>query len=101
MDCAMPSNFSLVQLFANLWTVTHQASLSMGFLRQEYWSVVPCPPPEDLPDPGIKSVSLMSPALAGRFFNTMPPGKPTLDNNSVYKSIPDSQFVALPTLPPW
>ena len=68
MDCAMPSNFSLVQLFANLWTVTHQASLSMGFLRQEYWSVVPCPPPEDLPDPGIKSVSLMSPALAGRFF---------------------------------
>ena len=68
MDCAMPNNFSLVQLFANLWTVTHQASLSMGFLRQEYWSVVPCPPPEDLPDPGIKSVSLTSSALAGGFF---------------------------------
>ena len=66
----MLSHFISVQLFATLWTVAHQASLSMGFLRQEYWSVVPCPPPEDLPDPGIKSVSLMSPALAAGFFTT-------------------------------
>ena len=48
-----------------LWTVTHQAPLSMGFSRQEYWSALPCPPPGDLPDPGIEPVSLMSPMLAG------------------------------------
>ena len=41
-----------------------------GFSRQEYWSGLPWPPPGDLPDPGIESVSLMSPALAGRFFTT-------------------------------
>ena len=53
------SRFSHVQLFATLWTVAHQASLSMGFSRQEYWSGLPCPPPGDLPDPGIET-SLMS-----------------------------------------
>ena len=42
----------------------------MGFLRQEYWSGLPCPPPEDLPDPGIELMSLRSPALAGRLFTT-------------------------------
>ena len=47
-----------------------QAPLSMGFSRQEYWSGLPRPPPGDLPDPGIKPVSLMSPALAGGFFTT-------------------------------
>ena len=36
------------------WTVAHQAPLPMGFSRQEYWSALPCPPPGDLPDPGIK-----------------------------------------------
>ena len=45
-------------------------SLSMGSSRQEYWSGLPCPPPGDLPDPGIELTSLMSPALAGGFFNT-------------------------------
>ena len=45
----MPSCLSPVQLFATLWTVTHQAPLSMGFSRQEYWSGLPCPPPGDLP----------------------------------------------------
>ena len=40
-----------------LWTVTHQAPLSMGFSRQEYWSGLPCPPPGDLPNSGIKPVS--------------------------------------------
>ena len=45
----------------------------MGFLRQEYWSGLPFPPPGDLPDPGIESVS---PALAGGFFPAEPPGKP-------------------------
>ena len=54
----------------NPWTVACQTPLSMGFSRQEYWSGLPCPPPEDLPDLGIEPVSLMSPALAGRFFTT-------------------------------
>ena len=47
-----------------------QAPLSMGFSRQEYRSGLPCLPPEDLPDPGIEPVSLVSPTLAGRFFTT-------------------------------
>ena len=51
----------------------------MGFSRQEYWSGLPCLPPGDLPDPEIEPESLMSPALAGRFFTTELPGKP--ENN--------------------
>ena len=66
----MSSCFSHVQLFATLWTVACQAPLSMGFSRQEYWSGLPSPTPGDLPNPGIKCMSLMSPALAGRFFTT-------------------------------
>ena len=62
------SHFYSILLFATLWTVAHQASLSVRFSRQEYWSGLPCPPPEDLPHPGIKPTSLASPALAGRFF---------------------------------
>ena len=50
--------------------LAHQALLSTGFSRQEYWSGLPFPSPGDLPDPGIKSRSLLSPALAGRFFPT-------------------------------
>jgi len=42
----------------------------MGFSRQAYWSGLPCPPPEDLPDPGIKPAPFISPALAGGFFTT-------------------------------
>ena len=57
------SHFSRVQLFAILWTVAHQASLLMGFPRQEYWSGLPFPPPSDLPDPGIKPVPPAAPAL--------------------------------------
>ena len=66
----MLSCFSHVQLFATLWTVAHKAPLSMGFPSQEYWSGLLCPPPEDLPDPGIKLTSLMSPAVTGGFFTT-------------------------------
>ena len=47
-----------------------QAPLSRGFSRQEFWSGLPCPPPGDLPHPGIEPFSLMSPALAGEFFTT-------------------------------
>ena len=50
----MFSYFTCVQLFATLWTVAHQAPVSMGFSRQEYWSGLPCPPPGDLSDPGIE-----------------------------------------------
>ena len=70
MCCAVLSSFSHVQLFATPRTVAHQASLSMGFSRQEYWNGLPCPPPGDLPNPGIKPVTLKSPALAGSFFTT-------------------------------
>ena len=51
------SHFSHVRLFVTLWTVAHQAPLSMGFSRQEYWRGLSFPFPEDLPDPGIKPVS--------------------------------------------
>ena len=65
----MLSHFSHVQFFVTLWTVAHQASLSMEFSRQEYWSGFSCPPPRDFPDSGIKPESLMFHALAGRFFS--------------------------------
>ena len=52
-----------LRLTMTLWTVVHQAPLSMGFSRQEYWSGLPCPPPGDLPDPGIKSTSPVAPDL--------------------------------------
>ena len=68
----MLSRFSHFLFFETLWTVARQAPLSMGFSRQEYWSGVPCPPPGDLPDLGIEPLSLMSAALAGRFFTTSP-----------------------------
>ena len=57
------------------WTVAHQAPLSMGFSRQEYWSRLPCPPPEDLPNPGIKP---RSPSLQEDSLPSEPPGKPRL-----------------------
>ena len=55
--------------------VASQASLTTGFPRQEYWSGLPFPPPGDLSDPEIEPAS---PALAGRFFTTEPPGKPSI-----------------------
>ena len=58
----MLSCFSRVQLFATPWTKTHQAPLSLGFSRQVYWSEFPCPPPGNLPHPGVEPSSLISPA---------------------------------------
>ena len=55
---------------ATLWTIAHQAPLSMGFSRQEFWSGLLCPLPGDLPDPGIEPASSAAPALAGGFFIT-------------------------------
>ena len=63
--------------FAILWTVAHQASLSMGFSRQEYSSGLPCSTPRDLPDPGIEPKSPASPALQVDSLPTEPPGKPS------------------------
>ena len=57
------SHFSHVRLFATLWTIAFQAPLSMGFSRQEYYTGLPCPPPGDLPNPGIEPASLTTPAL--------------------------------------
>ena len=65
----MLSCFSCVPLVLTQCTTTHQAPLSMGFSRQEYWSGLLCPSPEDLPDSGIEPVSLTCPALAGGLFN--------------------------------
>ena len=66
----MLSRFGHVRFFETQWTVAHQAPLSMGFFRQEYWSRLPYSPLEDLPDPGIEPASLTSPAHAGGFFTT-------------------------------
>ena len=77
--CArMLSHFSRIQLFSTLWTAAHQASLSIRFSRQEYWSGFPCPPLEDLPEPGIKPTF---PALQEDSLPTDPPGK-TLFNHA-------------------
>ena len=66
---------SCVQLFVIPWTVTHQAPLSMGFSRQGYCSELPCPPPEDLSNPGIEP---RSPALQADSLPSEPPGKPCI-----------------------
>ena len=70
MHACMLSLFGNLQLFATLWTVAHQASLSVGFSRQEYWSGLPFPPPGDLSNPRIETASPESPASARRFFTT-------------------------------
>ena len=64
---------SHVQLFLTPWTVARQAPPSLGFPRQEHWSELPFPSPGDLPHPGIEPAS---PALAGGFLTSEPPGKP-------------------------
>ena len=76
-SCSSP-----VQLFVTPWTVAQQAFLSLGFSRQECWSRLPCPPPGNLPDPGIEHMSLMSPILADGFFTVAPPGKPIPETNT-------------------
>ena len=66
----MLSCFSCVWLFTTPWTVVLLAPQSMRCSRQEYWDGLPFPSPRDLPYPGIKTVSFMSPVMAGRFFTT-------------------------------
>ena len=71
--------FSRVWQFGTTWTVSQQVSLYIVFSRWEYWSGLTFPTPEDLPNSGIELTSLVSPAFAGRFFITEPPGKPIHD----------------------
>ena len=71
--CVCVKSLNCVWLFATLWTVAHQAPLSMGFSRQEYWSGLPFPSPGDLPNPGIEPGS---PALQADALSSEPPGKP-------------------------
>ena len=74
-NCVWAQSLSRVWLFETPETVAHQTLLSMGFFRQEYWSELLFPP-GDLPDPRTEPTSSASPALAGRFLTTAPPGKP-------------------------
>ena len=67
---------SCVQLFATPWTVAHQAPLSMGCSRQEHWSGLPCPPPGDLLDPGIKPAVPAAPTLQVNSLLLSHQGKP-------------------------
>ena len=68
LECLLAQMLSHVRPCATQWTAACQAPLSMEFFRQEYWSRVPLPPLRDLLDPGTEPASLMSPALAGGFF---------------------------------
>ena len=86
--CECTQLLSHVPLFATPWTIAHQAPLSIEFSRQASWSRLP----RDPPNPGIKSKSLDPAALTGRFFTTVPPGKPVLnlthlENESVSCSV--------------
>ena len=71
--CVCAQLLSCVQLFVIPWTIDDQVSLSMGFSRQEYWSGLPFPPPEDLPHLGIEHAA---PVQTDSFFTTESPGKP-------------------------
>ena len=63
MHVRMLLHFSHIPIFVTSWTIAHQAPLSIGFSRQQYWSESLCPPPGDLPDPGLKPASPAAPAL--------------------------------------
>ena len=74
--CVQACTCSVMSNSATPWTAAHQAPLSLGFSRQEYWSGLPFPSPEDLPNPGIEPTSSAPPALAVRLFTTEHLGSP-------------------------
>ena len=74
--CVCAQSLSRLRCVVTPWTVALQGPLSMEFSRQQYWSGLPFPPPGDLPDEGTELTSLVSPALAGRFFTTALHRKP-------------------------
>ena len=78
----MLSPFSCARLFATPWTVAHQAPLSMGFSRQEYWGGLPCLPPGDLPNPGIEPTSLCLLHWQVGSLPLAPPGNPHYQRNA-------------------
>ena len=84
--------------FVTPWTVANQLPRFMKFPRQEYWSGLSFPPPGDLPNPEIEPTSLASPALAGRFFTTAPPGKPGCSFSLCDKPITNKKTVFLTSL---
>ena len=73
-----------VQRFTTPWTLAHQAPFSMGFSRQGYWSGLPCPPPGDLPNPGIKLISPVSPSAK----NPLQTGSSPLEPSSTCRMTP-------------
>ena len=74
------SQFSPIWLFMILWIIAHQAPLSMGFSRQEYWSGLPCPPPGDLLDTGVELASACVSCIASRFFTNWATWEAPLDH---------------------
>ena len=84
----MRSCFSHVRLSVTLWTVAQQCPLSIGFSRTDNWSGLLKIPLGDLPDPGIEPVSLMYPALTGRFFTTSTTWEALYYRNLIYKKCP-------------
>ena len=85
--CLPVQSLSCVRVFATPWTLAHQVPLSMGFSWQEYQSGLPFLPPGDLPDLGIELAPPASPALAGEFFTTEPPGKPRAGDKSDFNEV--------------
>ena len=83
------------------WTVACQAPLSMWFPRQEYWSGLLCPPPEDPSDSGIESTSPEAPALAGRFFTHEPLGKPSMLWRGGLRFLRASRTIHIPAVFEW
>ena len=84
LSIVIVKSLSRVRLFATPWTVAHQAPLSMGFSRQEYWSGLPFPSLGDLPDPGIEP---RSPALQADSLTSEPPGKPRVKQILSYEVV--------------
>ena len=88
LNACLLNCFSYVWFFVSLWIIASQVPLSMGFSGQEYWSGLPCPPPGELLDPGIKPTSLTSPVLADKGFPGDSTGKESVCNAGDLGSIP-------------
>ena len=99
--CGVLNRFSCVLLSVTLWTVAHQVPLSMRFSRQEYWSGLSCPPPGDLPDPGIELHLLCLLHWQAGSLPLAPTGRPTTEcrlylmvaSNKQWTTITDVTFV--------
>ena len=90
---ARASMLNHVWLCVTLWTVAHQAPLSMGFSRQEYWSGLPFPTPGDLPDPGIEPMSPVSPALQADALQLSHLGSPCVTKKKKKKTNKPKNFL--------